>query len=112
MQHLEGITVLNEYMTYKDNNILMILLVGMFLAGLVAVLAAGKEWYGVCAVFSLLGIVCFITIIVVGVTGVYRSEAGIAFECIIDKSVSFQELTSVYEIVEQRGDIYVLKFLK
>lgn len=31
------------------------------------------------------------------------------YECIIDESVSFNELYEKYEIVEQRGSIWVLK---
>ena len=36
-------------------------------------------------------------------TGKYK------YECTVDKSVSFEELTDNYEIVDQRGDIWVLK---
>ena len=111
MQHLEGITVLNSYMTYTTPWWVSLFLLGIIPLAWIAYWCFDQCHEYIGALFTLLTVVCLIFVLV-GAFGGFEVEAGMVYECIIDRSVSFQELTSVYEVVKQRGDIYVLKFLK
>lgn len=110
MEHLERITILNEYMTYERPWFLFLLVLLTVISALIALCFAadGKVW--ACAI----AFVCFFILLIfttIGLCGVWNIESGMVYECTIADDITYKELTETYEIIEQRGDIYKLKFL-
>lgn len=107
---LEGITVLNQEMIMDSPDwvfsfMIICLIVGV-LSFLVCMNAHDDAISIISSVLCLLSIVClmFVQPVVPEVkTGRYR------YEVTIDESVSFNDIYEWYEIVEQRGDIWVLE---
>lgn len=56
---------------------------------------------GLCCTIILIFIFFFI--------GTYTSNTMLRYECTIDSNVSFVELYEKYDVIEQRGDIWVLE---
>lgn len=111
MEHLEGITILNEYMTYETPwfAYLFLALMGIFL--MLSIIFADCFSANHPCIICVCCTVVFGILMVIALCGVWNIEAGMVYECIIDDGVTYKELTSVYKIVEQHGDIYKLKFL-
>lgn len=85
----------------------------MVIAGIVGIIISALEETGVGFVFSL--IAAFVGSIL-GIVGMISEEqveplpTGInQYEVLIDESVNFQEVYDKYEVIERRGDIWVLQ---
>jgi hypothetical protein len=100
---LEGITVLDQSaaMDYEPlpfvTALLIIAIAGIFIAAWLE-----ADW--MIAVVLILGGL-FISIPI----SVHESEDRYRYECLIDESVSMKDVYERYEIIEQRGDIWVLE---
>lgn len=106
---IEGVTILNKIAitglpTWA--NILVVILITFGIGVFVVSIIADFDLPTWAAVFPLASL----AVLVVGVilngtikTGEYR------YECTIDDSVSYNEIVENYDIVEQRGDIWVLE---
>lgn len=110
MEHLEGITVLNEYMTYETPWFVLLLVFLTIISAFVAMVCAGNGKESACAI----AFVCFIVLLIfatIGMCGVWDIETEMIYECTVADDITYKELTETYKIIEQRGDIYKLKFL-
>lgn len=110
MEHLEGITVLNEYMTYKTPWFVFLLVLLTVISALIAICCASNGEELACAI----AFVCFLILLIfatIGLCGVWDIETEMVYECTVADDITYKELTETYEIIEQRGDIYKLKFL-
>lgn len=111
MEHLEGITVLNEYMIYEAPWFVFLLCFLTAISAFVAIVCAGNGKETACMV----ALVCFIILLVfatIGLCGAWDIECGMIYECTVADDITYKQLTETYEIVEQRGDIYKLKFIE
>lgn len=86
--------------------------IGFFTAisALVVIVCAGNGKELACAI----AFGCFIVLLIfatIGLCGVWDIETGMIYECTVADDITYKELTETYKIVEQRGDIYKLKFL-
>ena len=110
MEHLEGITILNEYMTYETPWFVLLLIFLTVISAVVASFCAsnGKELACTIAFACFLILLIFATI---GLCGVWDIETEMVYECTVADDITYKELTETYKIIEQRGDIYKLKFL-
>lgn len=108
---LEGITVLNQemIMTSPDwmHAVTAICLVGFLISGFVCMVSKANSCIGpIAGIFTVifLLVLLFEPAFISDVpTGRYR------YEVTIDGSVSFNDIYERYEIVEQRGEIWVLE---
>lgn len=110
MEHLEGITVLNEYMTYETPWFVFLLCFLTAISALIAIVCAGNGKELACTI----ALACFIILLIftmIGLCGVWGIESEMIYECTVANDITYKELTETYEIIEQRGDIYKLKFL-
>lgn len=105
---VEGITVLNKIAITGLPSWIMVSSVVILIIGLivlvVSLLAEWPAWTAIVPIISavLIFIICG-TLNCIVKTGEYR------YECIIDDSVSYNEVVENYKIVKQRGDIWVLE---
>lgn len=85
----------------------------MFIAGIVAIIISALEESGVGFVFGLMAAAVGLILGVVGMISAEKVEplpTGITqYEVLIDESVNFQEVYDKYEVIERRGDIWVLQ---
>lgn len=96
---IEGVTVLNQT-PIKTVSIIQIILWTVIVIVTLSFIMA--EMYLIFPI-ALLCTVLVCVFVPTTHTGKYK------YECTIDESVSFNELYEKYEIVEQRGSIWVLK---
>lgn len=104
---VEGITILNKIAiiglpTWIITSAMIILIIG----GLVFVVSVIADWPVWTGIFPLVCLLIFVTCGILDTTiktGEYR------YECIIDNSVSYNEVVENYNIIGQRGDIWILE---
>lgn len=105
---VEGITVLNKIAITGLPSWIMVSSVVILAIGLivlvVSLLAEWPAWAAIVPIISavLIFIICGILSCIIK-TGEYR------YECIIDDSVPYNEIIENYNIIEQRGNIWVLE---
>lgn len=105
---IEGITVLNKIAITGVPSWMMILTAAIFIIGLIvvaiAIISEWPTWKVIIPIIIVLVIwfICGIFNITIK-TGEYR------YECIIDDSVPYNEVVENYNIIDQRGDIWVLE---
>ena len=105
---VEGITILNKTDITGLPTWVSVLAFIVFVTGLivfaVSMILDGPVWITTSSLMiSLIVMVACGTFKYTVKTGEYR------YECIIDDSVSYNEVVENYKIVEQRGDIWVLE---
>ena len=107
---LDGIHILNNTMvTEIPDWAITILLVGILLliAGFIIVDKTTKKSFEIIGVLAAcIGAFCFIAICIIQPeveTGRYQ------YEVIVNETVSFNDLCEKYEVVERRGEIWVLE---
>lgn len=107
---LEGITVLNESeVTELVDWFGLSMIIGIILMAVIFAVGLSRidKWWGLAlTIIAAIMVVCLM--VFAGIqpqepTGRYR------YECLIDESVSMKEVYERYEIIEQRGDIWVLE---
>lgn len=109
MEHLEGITVLNEYMTYETPWFVYLLCFLSVVSVLITLGCAANGKLLACGI----AFVCFIILFIFAtfsLNGAWDIESGMIYECTVADDITYKELTETYEIIGQRGDIYKLKF--
>lgn len=104
---VEGITVLNKIAVTGVPSWIVLSAIILFTIGLlvfiVSLIADGPAWT---VIISLVGLLILVICSILDATikaGEYR------YECIIDDSVSYNEVVENYNIIEQRGNIWVLE---
>lgn len=105
---VEGITILNKTAVTGLPTWVLVLAFIAFVTGLivfvVSMILDGPVWITVSSLmFGLIVMIAYGIFNCTVKTGEYR------YECIIDDSVSYNEVVENYKIVEQRGDIWVLE---
>lgn len=104
---VEGITILNKIAVTGLPTWISISAIILFVIGLIVlVVSLAADWPVWTAIFPLIGLSVIVTCGILSSiikTGEYR------YECIIDNSVSYNEVVENYKVVEQRGDIWVLE---
>ena len=106
---VEGITVLNKVAVTGLPSWVMVsaavmLIIGAIVFVISIIMVDWPIWTAIIPFIStmLIAVTCvFLSLIIK--TGEYR------YECIIDDSVSYNEVVENYKIVKQRGDIWVLE---
>lgn len=106
---VEGITVLNKVAVTGLPSWVMVsaavmLIIGAIVFVISIIMVDWPIWTAIIPFISavLIAVTCvFLNLIIK--TGEYR------YECIIDDSVSYNEVVENYKIVKQRGDIWVLE---
>ena len=107
---MDGVTVLNviEKTRLPDWATIGIVLCLFAMVAFLLVFLAGDSikkinicGTGLCCTLVLAFIFFFI--------GTYTSDTMLRYECTIDSNVSFVELYEKYNVIEQRGDIWVLE---
>lgn len=104
---IEGITILNKIAITGLPSWIMVSAIIIFIIGLlvftVSIIADWPTWTVIISAVSLfVFVICGILDGIIK-TGEYQ------YECIIDDSVSYNEIVENYNIIEQRGDIWVLE---
>lgn len=105
---MDGITILNQDVIRSLPEwiapVSIVLIVGAFLT---FVLFRIGEDTKIITAFGIMSILFLLSaIVIIAVTPVDETAT---YEVIIDDNVSFTELYEQYEIIEQRGEIYILK---
>lgn len=104
---VEGITILNKIAiiglpTWIKTSAIIIFTIGV-LVFVVSIIADWPVWTRIFSlVCSLIFVICCILNVTIK-TGEYQ------YECIIDNSVSYNEVVENYNIIGQRGDIWILE---
>jgi hypothetical protein len=105
---VEGITILNTTaITGLPTWVSVLAFVIFFIGAIVfavSMILDGPVW--VTASSLMIGL---IVMIACGIFKYTVKTGGYRYECIIDDSVSYNEVVENYKIVEQRGDIWVLE---
>ena len=100
---LEGITVLDQSAaTEFDAALFFMLFIGIAIVGIFIAGWLETDW--------IFGLVLFAGGVFIALPiSSHESEDRFRYECTIDESVSMTEVYERYEIIEQRGDIWVLE---
>lgn len=105
---VEGITVLNKIAITGLPSWIMVSSVVILAIGLIVlVVSLLAEWPAWAAIVPIISAV--LIFIICGIFKYTVKTGGYRYECIIDDSVSYNEVVENYKIVEQRGDIWVLE---
>ena len=103
---MDGIQILNTIEIQQNSSIadfgVILIILGVFLA----LIAIGCNERKMIIMFSIIALVGLILLCYTEGTEI---ETKTRYETIIDKSVSYIELTEKYKIIDQRGDIWVLE---
>lgn len=104
---VEGITILNKIAVTGVPSWIALSAIILFTIGLlvfiVSIMADGPVWTVIIPLVSLLVLVAYSILNATIKTGEYQ------YECIIDDSVPYNKVIENYNIIEQRGDIWVLE---
>lgn len=113
---MNGVTILN---TIHESNVAEIVVGIVFalvsivcLAWIVHIIIEERDCYDIILwVLTVILIAALLFGVVAGILSIVHATTvdEIAYEITIDENVSFKEFNEKYEIVEQRGDIYVVK---
>lgn len=104
---VEGITILNKIAVTGVPSWIALSAIILFTIGLlvfiVSIMADWPVWTAIIPLVSLLVLVAYSILNATIKTGEYQ------YECIIDDSVPYNKVIENYNIIEQRGDIWVLE---
>lgn len=104
---VEGITILNKIAVTGVPSWIALSAIILFTIGLlvfiVSIMADWPVWTVIIPLVSLLVLVAYSILNATIKTGEYQ------YECIIDDSVPYNKVIENYNIIEQRGDIWVLE---
>ena len=105
---IEGITVLNEIAVTGVPSWMMISAIIISIIGfIVFAIAIIAEWPAWKAIIPI--IIVLFTWFICGIFNITFKTGKYQYECIIDDSVPYNEVIENYNIIEQRGDIWVLE---
>ena len=105
---IEGITILNKIaVTGVPSWILIsaavILIIGLIVFA-ISIIAEWPTWTAIVPI-----IIILLVWLICGILNITIKTGEYQYECIIDDSVPYNEIVENYNIVEQRGDIWVLE---
>ena len=105
---IEGITVLNKIAltgvpSWMMVSAIIISIIG-FIVFAIAIIAKWPAWKAIIPIIIIL-LIWFIR----GIFNITFKTGEYQYECIIDDSVPYNEVIENYNIIEQRGDIWVLE---
>lgn len=108
---MEGVTILNTILPDGLGNIGAIITVVSLLLSTMFLLELSSDKDNMSQEYKLSIIITIISFIsaLVGIVLVVHSNNTTTYEVIVSENVSFTDFTSKYEIIEQRGEIYVVK---
>ena len=107
---MDGVTILNQYTTF-DMPIWVIPVIVVLIICSISSVVLGSIAMDNCNTnvgFALLTICITIIVGIIALPIVFHTES-YEYEAIIDEDVSFTELNERYEIIDQRGEIYILR---
>ena len=110
---MDGVTILNTINSNKDVILgIVLLILGLFVL-CITILSAicsyeeiGK--FNILTAFSIFCAIITFVFIIIGIINLVNLDAT-TYEVTISDEVSFKDFTSKYEIIEQRGEIYIVK---
>lgn len=108
---MDGITILNTIMVddYAQWVLPTVLAIGVVcIVAFVLTLTSNDNRVIIFGIISLLAMIA-IPIIVITSKSHWRTNERNQYECIIDDSVSINEVYEKYNVIERRGDIWVLE---
>ena len=105
---VEGITILNKIAvtglpTWMMVSAIIICMIGL-IAFAIAIIAEWPAWKAIVPI-----IIVLVTWFICGIFNITFKTGEYRYECIIDDSVPYNEVVENYNIIEQRGDIWVLE---
>lgn len=109
---MDGITILNVTEVSENSTLLLIALIFLVIGAIIntvnLLLSDDTEH---CVLYGIFTVTILVLSIVVGVTMDKDREANKhnQYECLIDKSVSMEDVYEKYTVIERRGDIWVLE---
>lgn len=110
---MDGVTILNTFNSSGDFVLgIVLLILGSFVL-CVTIFGAvcsyeQKEKFNVLTFFSIFLAVTTFVFIIIGIINLANLDAT-TYEVTISDEVSFKDFISKYEIIEQRGEIYIVK---
>ena len=110
---MDGVTILNTFNSSGDFVLgIVLLILGTFVLCVTIFSAVcsyeQKEKFNVLTFFSIFLAVTTFVFIIIGIINLANLDAT-TYEVTISDEVSFKDFTSKYEIIEQRGEIYIVK---
>lgn len=101
-------TIVNQYPVLESGPAWLGLLLGICctVCGLIVILALLNKMYGLAIWIEVVSALCLIGLILV-IRG--KPTGKTRYECLIDNTTSFVEVTENYEIVGRRGDLWILE---
>ena len=105
---IEGITVLNKIAVTGVPSWMMISAIIICMIGIIVfAIAIISEWPTWKAIIPI--IIVLLIWFICGIFNITFTTGEYQYECIIDDSVPYNEVVDNYNIIEQRGDIWVLE---
>lgn len=108
---MDGITILNTTIVNEDAQWVLPTVLALGIICIVAlVLMLNSDDAGV-VIFGTISLLAMIAIPIIVITSKshWRTNERNQYECIIDDSVSINEVYENYNVIERRGDIWVLE---
>lgn len=113
---MDGVTILNTITENASNTaglvVALIFSIVVIILSFIAIIAVSdkfSEFNGFVIAYIITGIVG-ISFLIVSILDLNTpQEPQTLYEVIISEEVSFKDFTSKYEIIEQRGEIYIVK---
>lgn len=109
---MDGITILNVTKVSENSTLLLVALIFLVIGAIInTVNALQSDDAKQCILYGIFTVTLLALSIVVGVTMDKDREANAhnQYECLIDKSVSMEDVYEKYTVIERRGDIWVLE---
>lgn len=109
---MDGITILNVAEVSENSTLLLVALIFLMIGAIVntvnLLLSTDTKQ---CVLYGILTLLLLAFSIVVGFAMDKDREANThnQYECLIDKSVSMEDVYEKYTVIERRGDIWVLE---
>ena len=108
---LEGITILNQTEIMTISNAGLIWTIILCVVGFVGAIlfASLSDEYTECVIGVIVCIVLFFIGIGIAATDDSKSTGRYEYEVLIDESVSFEDVYKNYDVVEQKGKMWILE---
>lgn len=109
---MDGITILNVTEVSENSTLLLVALIFLIMVAMLStvnlLLSTDTKQ---CVLYGIVTVTLLALSIVVGVTmnKVKEENTHTQYECLIDKSVSIEDVYAKYTVIERRGDIWVLE---
>lgn len=109
---MDGITILNVTEVSENSTLLLLALIFLIMGAMLntvnLLLSTDTKQ---CVLYGILTVALLVFSIIVGfaMNKVKEENAHTQYECLIDKSVSIEDVYEKYTVIERRGDIWVLE---